>query len=417
MLTYIPDLKWCHLAPLVKVGTFDRDKPRVGGRPKWMLVDESLGKEVDISSSFCIPIKARFMKRTLDADKEEWDIIDDGTNPIERRKSFSRSSTKDDSSDSDSRSVVLSSRAGSLIKPSVTRKRQNAMPSLIAHFPGETKNITVNIIGHRIYDANHDYPIIRPRGRPRGSKNKAKDAPSVKKTSSVVSGTTLAGKKRGRPPLGSRKNQTAEEFGGTVPVRGSAEPSRKKRRVASPVRSQHSRPRRSAAPAFLGETDESPAFSRSDLIPYQPRRNSNKFSTPTRNLRSSPRVLESVSPLRSISSRVSRSNPPSTASRTVESPRPTNKRWHPVRETRNGKSTPRARGRVGTPQTESLSKHSPIPGRREVPTPESSRFGTPSRGGTRSARPSPGSNRPKRKAAPTYSLLEDTPRKRRALHV
>ena len=385
-----------------------------------MLVDESLGKEVDISSSFCIPIKARFMKRTLDADKEEWDIVDDGTNPIERRKSFSRSSTKDDSWDSDNRSVVRSSRPGSLIKPSVTRKRQTTMPPLIAYYPGETKSISVNIVGHRIYDANHDYPIIRARGRPRGSKNKPKspDSSSTVSRSSSVSSTAKVGQKRGRPSS-SGKKQRKSESRGTKSVRDSSEPRRKKRRVASPIRADPSRPRRSAAPTFMGETNESPALSQSDKIPYQPRRNSTRVNTPTRSVRSSPKVRESVSPLRSASSRVTRSSPYASASGTVqvESPRPASKRWHPVRETRNGKSTPRARGCVGTPQTERSPKPLARTDRRVARTPERSLFGTPTRRGTRSAQQSPGSNRPKRKAAPTFSLLEGTPRKRRALHL
>lgn len=68
---------WTHLCPLQKVGTFGSDKSSSEGRSKWMLVDEKLGKEVDISAKFCIPVKARFMKRTVDADKEEWDVVDD----------------------------------------------------------------------------------------------------------------------------------------------------------------------------------------------------------------------------------------------------------------------------------------------------------------------------------------------------
>ena len=77
VVTFIPDLRWCHLAPMVQDGTFGPEKPKVQGRPKWKLVNEDLGKELDISSSFCIPCKSRAMKRTLDADKEEWDILGD----------------------------------------------------------------------------------------------------------------------------------------------------------------------------------------------------------------------------------------------------------------------------------------------------------------------------------------------------
>lgn len=76
VLTYIPDLKWCHLAPMVKEGYFGPDRKKSWGRPRYRLVDEKLGKELDISSSFCIPVRSKALKRTADADKEEWDILD-----------------------------------------------------------------------------------------------------------------------------------------------------------------------------------------------------------------------------------------------------------------------------------------------------------------------------------------------------
>jgi hypothetical protein len=76
VLTYIPDLHWCHLAPMVRVGNWGPDKPQAEGRPIWMLVNENEGKEVDISSTFCVPVKSRSMKRTVDADREQWDILE-----------------------------------------------------------------------------------------------------------------------------------------------------------------------------------------------------------------------------------------------------------------------------------------------------------------------------------------------------
>mmetsp|Transcript_6926 Transcript_6926/g.7922 ORF Transcript_6926/g.7922 Transcript_6926/m.7922 type:complete len:1045 (+) Transcript_6926:284-3418(+) len=76
VLTYIPDLKWCHLAPMVQEGHFGPERKRSHGRPRYRLVDETLGKELDISSMYCIPVKSKALKRTVDADKEEWDIID-----------------------------------------------------------------------------------------------------------------------------------------------------------------------------------------------------------------------------------------------------------------------------------------------------------------------------------------------------
>jgi len=76
VLTYIPDLKWCHLAPMVQEGNFGPERKRSYGRPRYRLVNEKLGRELDISSMYCIPVKSKALKKTADADKEEWDIID-----------------------------------------------------------------------------------------------------------------------------------------------------------------------------------------------------------------------------------------------------------------------------------------------------------------------------------------------------
>lgn len=78
-MTYIPDLKWCHLAPMVKDGVHGPERKRSEGRPKWRLVEENLGKELDISSSYCIPVRSKALRKTADADKEEWDILDDNS--------------------------------------------------------------------------------------------------------------------------------------------------------------------------------------------------------------------------------------------------------------------------------------------------------------------------------------------------
>ena len=74
-LTYIPDLYWCHLAPMRKVGVFGSNK-KSGGRTKWMLVNEGEGKELDITGAVCQVVKSRCTRGCADADKEEWDIID-----------------------------------------------------------------------------------------------------------------------------------------------------------------------------------------------------------------------------------------------------------------------------------------------------------------------------------------------------
>jgi len=76
VLTYIPDLKWCHLAPMYQDGVFGPERKRSNGRPRWRLVDENLGKELDLSSMYCIPVRSKALKKTADADKEEWDILD-----------------------------------------------------------------------------------------------------------------------------------------------------------------------------------------------------------------------------------------------------------------------------------------------------------------------------------------------------
>lgn len=78
VLTYLPDLQWCHLAPMRKVGVWGPEKPKAEGRPIWMLVDENEGKEIDISASFCETLRSRAMKRVPDADKEQWDIFESG---------------------------------------------------------------------------------------------------------------------------------------------------------------------------------------------------------------------------------------------------------------------------------------------------------------------------------------------------
>lgn len=76
VLTYIPDLFWCHLAPMRRMGTFGTKWPKVKGRTRWALVGEDEGKEFDISAAVCEIVRSRCMKRCNDADKEEWDISD-----------------------------------------------------------------------------------------------------------------------------------------------------------------------------------------------------------------------------------------------------------------------------------------------------------------------------------------------------
>jgi hypothetical protein len=169
---------------MIQVGTFGPDKRKAEGRPKWKLVDEALGKEVDISSSFCIPIKSKSMKRTQDADKEEWDLYDDGSCPG-KTKPGRRSSV------GTQRSACDSDVPESAIKPSVEKKRKHsALESntgtraspLIAIRPGSDRIIYIKLSG-KCLDENEgddgmDGHRNKGRGRPKGSKNKPKLPPS-----------------------------------------------------------------------------------------------------------------------------------------------------------------------------------------------------------------------------------------------
>lgn len=107
---------------MIQVGTFGEDKPRARGRPRWKLVDESIGHEVDITADFCIPVISRSMKKTLDADKEEWDIFDNGAS---QTTSVRNQATHPDfvcNSRTTTESTIV--RRTPPTKPSVERKRK-----------------------------------------------------------------------------------------------------------------------------------------------------------------------------------------------------------------------------------------------------------------------------------------------------
>jgi hypothetical protein len=200
VLTYIPDLQWCHLAPMIQDGTFGMDKPKASGKTKWRLLDEKYGQEVDISSKYCIPVKSKSMKKTLDADKEEWDIIDDGTDPtaITTTTSYRRNSLNN-------RVTANGSQRGTIAtKPSTERVRKMPpqpssssslsspsassfimeSPSLLAAIPGTGRITMVRLVGRLLFKqpsttvtnspAAAMHSPGRKRGRPMGSKNKAK---------------------------------------------------------------------------------------------------------------------------------------------------------------------------------------------------------------------------------------------------
>ena len=53
VLTYLPDLQWCHVAPLTKRGLFKGTGSASDGRPRWMLVSEEEGGEIDVGAGRC----------------------------------------------------------------------------------------------------------------------------------------------------------------------------------------------------------------------------------------------------------------------------------------------------------------------------------------------------------------------------
>ena len=81
VLTYLPDLQWCHVGPLEKRGVFaagsTRGRP---GRDRWQLVPEEMGGERDCGASRCHIMEATEVKQT----KESADEVSSnpGPNPI-----------------------------------------------------------------------------------------------------------------------------------------------------------------------------------------------------------------------------------------------------------------------------------------------------------------------------------------------
>jgi hypothetical protein len=226
VLTYIPDLVWCHLAPMRLVGYWGEDKPQCQGRPIWMLVDESEGKEVDISASFCQQVKSRGMKRTVDADNEQWDIPDSG--------------------------------------------RARKLPSGTAPSGKETR-------AARTYSANDaakkppassSAPAKQPKVHAKNKRKRTEDESSDGSSAVSVSSSGREGKS-GIPPQGEAPSIEGDE----------ASPPSKKRKAASPLKKQailrpgtRDLPRRKAAPRAEGIFSEakSPVKSKSDFIFYDP---------------------------------------------------------------------------------------------------------------------------------------------------
>ena len=78
VLTYLPDLQWCHVGPLEKRGVFaagsTRGRP---GRDRWQLVPEEMGGERDCGASRCHIMEATEVKQT----KESADEVSSNPNP------------------------------------------------------------------------------------------------------------------------------------------------------------------------------------------------------------------------------------------------------------------------------------------------------------------------------------------------
>jgi len=121
------------------------------------------------------------MKRTLDADKEEWDIIDDGTDPT---VITTTRTPKYDSDDTGYTNPVASRqpvRTSTVTKPSAERKRKYTtadLPRLLAVNPYTKEATSVRLAGCGLYDSSFSYRMKRGRGRPKGSKNKNKSISS-----------------------------------------------------------------------------------------------------------------------------------------------------------------------------------------------------------------------------------------------
>lgn len=83
VLHYVPDLQWCHLAPMRQEGLFPATTKQglqhpAAGRPCWKLVPEGEGQELDVSAERCRVVRAATIKKCADADKEHWDLHDHG---------------------------------------------------------------------------------------------------------------------------------------------------------------------------------------------------------------------------------------------------------------------------------------------------------------------------------------------------
>ena len=288
VLTFIPDLKWCHLAPMRKAGTFGEDRPRAKGRTKWILVDEKLGKEVDISSSFCIPIKSRSMRRTADADKEEWDIIDDGSDPFEIDRKTPRTMSTKSSYDSDT-SYSERPTPGPPHSPQISRMKSFCSGSdfIEAKMPGKRGVLRV---------------IVKVGGKPYKNGKGIQSGRLTASTLETASALQISHRKRRNSEM---SHHNASE--NSVSSLGPAERKRPRRSAApdfplvdssntptcTPIRKKDSL-RRSVAPKFLGESPASATKGSRIRKRVSPRREPHRGKSPGRKVNASEMLMLST---------------------------------------------------------------------------------------------------------------------------
>jgi hypothetical protein len=185
------------------------------------------------------------MKNTLDADREEWDIIDDGSDPFaeDSRAIATPRVIARGQADSDEEDLKPASRKST----GIDRKRKRldsigapcssssdvsaGLPRLIAR-DADDNMYYVRLTGTGLFDSNYEYPLKRkrgrpvsigrrlsleslesktratgkkPKGRPKGSTNKPKTlvgSPARDSSTPLLNGISLTSVKRspGRPP-------------------------------------------------------------------------------------------------------------------------------------------------------------------------------------------------------------------------
>lgn len=269
------------------MGEFGPDKPSAHGRPKWKLVDESLGHEVDISSNFCIPVKSRSMKKTLDADKEEWNIIDDGVTQSNSRSLRRASSSALEDCDSESPSIVsgTSSNASCLIrgrktqaiKPSVERKRKRhscaEVPSFQALPADATKSVAVQLECHSMENGSVENEDRRKRSRAMKSATRSTPDRVCRNKTSIIarnSGDENTTCDRSQASQGYNSDEGSSYRATHTRTRfsaGDAMPRRASLRSRVSIqKSIQARPRRAAAPSDLAESSAEPDESSDETV-------------------------------------------------------------------------------------------------------------------------------------------------------